>query len=67
MSEMGHSRRFRDVGRESALPTRTDIVSETGHVGKVPTRDSSTAAIKTLLLHLALLRLCGSLVSVSRQ
>ena len=28
-----HSRRFRDVGCESASPPRTDIVSETGHVG----------------------------------
>jgi hypothetical protein len=35
-SEMGHSRRFRDVGCESALPPRTDIVSLTGHVRKVP-------------------------------
>ena len=36
MSAAGHSRRFRDVGYESALPPRTDIVGETGHVGKVP-------------------------------
>jgi hypothetical protein len=26
-SELGHSRRFRDAGCESALPPRTDIVS----------------------------------------
>ena len=33
---MGHSRRFRDVDCESALPPRTDIVSSTDDVGKVP-------------------------------
>jgi hypothetical protein len=27
MSVLGYSRRFRDVGCESALPPRTDIVS----------------------------------------
>jgi hypothetical protein len=27
MSHLGHSRRFCDVGCESALPPRTDIVS----------------------------------------
>ena len=37
-----HSRRFHDVGCESALPPRTDIVSETGHVRKVPLSDSRT-------------------------
>jgi hypothetical protein len=37
MSEVGQSRRFRDVGCESALPPRTDIVGWVGHVGKVPT------------------------------
>ena len=33
---LGHSRRFRDVDCESALPPRTDIVSKIGHVRKVP-------------------------------
>jgi hypothetical protein len=36
MLQMGYSRRFRDVGHESALPPKTDIVSSIGHVGKVP-------------------------------
>jgi NADPH-dependent FMN reductase len=27
MSQLGHSRRFRDVGRRSALPPQSDIVS----------------------------------------
>ena len=35
MSHVGQSRRFRDVGREFALPPTTDIVSWTGHVRKV--------------------------------
>jgi hypothetical protein len=36
MSGWGHSRRFRDVGRESAFSPLTDITSKTDHVGKVP-------------------------------
>jgi hypothetical protein len=36
MSQLGQSRRFRDVGYESASPPRTDIVSRADHVGKVP-------------------------------
>jgi hypothetical protein len=36
LHSLGHSRRFRDVSYESALPTRTDILGRTGHVGKVP-------------------------------
>jgi hypothetical protein len=35
-SAFGHSRRFRDVGYESALPPTTDIVSWTAHGRKVP-------------------------------
>jgi hypothetical protein len=35
-SVSGHSRRFRDIGRESAFPPLTDITSKTDHVGKVP-------------------------------
>jgi hypothetical protein len=31
-----HSRRFRDVGRESAFSPLTDITSKTDRVGKVP-------------------------------
>jgi len=37
MPALGHSRRFRGVGCESALPPRTDIVSYADHVGKEPT------------------------------
>jgi len=40
----GHSRRFRDVSYESALPTRTDIVGRTGRIGKVPTAEVAVAA-----------------------
>ena len=36
MSPSGHSRHFRDAGCGSALPLRTDIVSWTDYVGKVP-------------------------------
>jgi hypothetical protein len=39
MAALGQSRRFRDVGCESALPPRTDIVSQIDHVGFVPQPD----------------------------
>jgi hypothetical protein len=48
-SEMGHSRRFRDVNCESALPPRTDIVSLTGNVGKGP----SEADIRAVFRHIS--------------
>jgi hypothetical protein len=39
MAALVQSRRFRDVSCESALPPRTDVVSFTDHVGKMPKRD----------------------------
>ena len=44
MTALGQSRRFRDVDRESALPPTTDIVSQTGHVRKVPDSDINDAS-----------------------
>ena len=44
LHSLGHSRRFRDVSYESALPTRTDIVGRTGRIGKVPTVEVAVAA-----------------------
>jgi hypothetical protein len=50
MSQLGHSRRFRDVGCESALPPRTDIAVRPGHVRKVPKADiGETAAVPECL------------------
>ena len=43
-----------DVACESALPPRTDIVSKTGHVRKVPTGDIAVGAKRELLDHLVL-------------
>ena len=42
MSALSHSRRFREVACESVLPSRPDIVSLTGRVGKVQQRNSPT-------------------------
>lgn len=39
MAGPSHSRGFRDVGCESALPPRTDIGGLTAHDGKVPCAD----------------------------
>jgi hypothetical protein len=40
MTAVGHSRRFRYVRCESALPPRTDVVGWVGHVGKVPQEET---------------------------
>jgi hypothetical protein len=39
MSVQGHSSRFREIGCESVLPPRADIVGYIGHVAKVPTAE----------------------------
>jgi hypothetical protein len=45
---LGPSRRFRDVGCESALPPRTDIATKNDHVGKVPIllQESKLASVR---------------------